>query len=350
MSGLRSGWRFKLWFLPFVLLATLALADSPASAAQIGPRYGGIEFYGSSQVSKQELEKIIGLKPGASLQQVDRAVQRLKEKLAFRHVPATVQVVEVPPDKIFIVVDVTDTATDTSAPTRRLRNPRHIYVSSEKPFLLMDQLESRLERLSNEGRPWREELRQGLKYYTDEPANQIVDQIVRQVPDMRDEIIAVTESDPDSNRRRRAVELLHWAGGIPNTTYRLIPAIDDADGGVRAAVARYMFPRFELLPDAFPFAKLVEAYSRQINRPTHQDRTKGLYCLLAIAGQRPDMIDNIQLYDETRIKKLAEDSTIPTVKDPAQQLLAVFAKQAAKPPQQAVPPPPPEGEQDAAGF
>ena len=123
-----------------------------------------------------------------------------------------------------------------------------------------------------------------------------------------------------------------------------MPALDDADPEVRAEVARWMFSRLDTLPDNFPFDELAEAFSRELTRPSHQDRSKALYCLLAICGQHADLIPAIQEFNEERVKKLADTSVIPTIKDPAAKLLAVFShapeirRQMAAPPADQQPP------------
>ncbi|MBI4534290.1 MAG: hypothetical protein HY711_10140, partial [Candidatus Melainabacteria bacterium] len=121
-------------------------------------------------------------------------------------------------------------------------------------------------------------------------------------------------------------ELLNWAGATPDTSTQLIPALDDADHNVRASVARYLFPRLETLPDDFPFQDLLEALSRQLNRPSHQDRSKALYCLLALCKQHPDLTRAAKVFDEDRVKQLAQESTIPAIKEPAVELSRLFAK------------------------
>ncbi|HEY9868426.1 MAG TPA: hypothetical protein V6D08_04620 [Candidatus Obscuribacterales bacterium] len=323
-----------LSLLLFLLLGFAGAAPQALCASRYGLRFAGVEFYGSSQITRAEIQKYLALKPGATMEQATRAVDRLKKQLELRHVNSKVQVVSAPPDKFYVVVDVSDSAADP-VPTRRLKEPRHVLVRSERPFILLDQLESRLQKLTDEGRPWSENIKDGVKYFSDEPANVIVEQLARQVPDMRLELLAVIASDPDPNRRRKAVQLLSWAGAIPETTYYLIPALDDADSDVRAEVARYMFSRFEMLPDNFPFQMLVEAVSRQLSRNSHQDRTKALYCLLALAGQKPQLVNSIKIFNEERIKQLAEASVIPSVRDPAQQLLSRFAAQPPAPARQA---------------
>ncbi len=309
------------WLLVLSALSVPRLLAAKSSQ----PGFAGLEFYGSSQISRSELEKYLALRPGARLEQIAKAVDRLNLKLAERHVNSSVEIVQGGPLEVFVVVGVVDSSTEAAAPTRHLRQQRHVQLSTEKPFLLLDELNARLEKLSDEGRPWSEQMRSGLRYFSDERANQTADEIVHLVPDMRAELLAVTESDPDPSRRRRAVELLNWAGSIPNTFGRLVPALDDADAGVRAATARYMFSRLELLPDDYPFDTLAESFSRLLGRPTHQDRSKALYCLLALCLQRPELITNVKVFDEERVKHLSETSNINSIKGAADKLLAVFA-------------------------
>lgn len=306
-----------------VVYCLAVLSFPPAAAKTNGASYAGLEFYGSSQLSRLELEKYLSLKPGAALEQIGRAVDRLNRKLEERHLAAQVEIVEGSPGRIFVVVDVSDNT--NLAPTRHLKHPRHVAVTTEKPFLLLDQLNDRLQKLTDTNRPWSEQVRSGLKYYTDEPANQIAEELIALVPDMRAELLAITESEPDNNRRRRAVELLSWAGSVPDTSRRLMPALDDADSSVRAAVARYLFPRLELLPPDFPYDDLVEAFSRMLSRPSHQDRTKALYCLLALVSQRPNLILNAKVFDEEKVKQLDDNSHIASIKSACDQLLNRFA-------------------------
>jgi hypothetical protein len=306
--------------------------------------FAGIEFYGSSQVSRSELDRYLGLKPGARLEQISKAVDRLNKKLAERHINSYVEIVEGGPSTVYVVVSVSDSQSD-AAPTRHLKHPRHVQLTTDKPLLLLDELDTRLEKLSDGGRPWSEQLRSGLKYYTDEPANQIVEQETQLVPGMRDELIAVVESDPDPSRRRRAIQLLSWAGSIPDTSRRILPALDDADPSVRVETARYLFPRMELLPDDFPYDQLLASFSRLLNRPTHQDRSKALYCLLALCSQHPDLIGAAKDADEEKVKNLASTSQLQSIKAAADQLLARFANPPTIP-QRANS----EGGYDASGF
>ncbi len=309
----------------FVAVGVALFAALNALAAETGDAYKGVEYFGSSQLTTMELEKILALKPGANLAAIEKALDRLEKTLEARHIPNNVEVVAGQPGTIYIAVDVLDSSNET-VPTRKLKNPRHVLVRSEKPFLVLDQLTKRLEKLTEEGRSWSESYRDGSKYYSDEPSNQYVAEIERFAPDMREELLAVVESDPDANRRKKAVELLGWAGETPYTTNRLTDAFDDSDPKVRVAAIRYVFPRLNLLPDEYPYIRLIQAASRELNRPSHQDRSKALYVLLWLAKKNVLFVRDIKGYNEARLKQLASDSVLPTVKVPAQQLLAIIAE------------------------
>lgn len=312
--------------IPKILLSLtiwISIASSVAASAPLGDKYSGIEYFGSSQVSRLEIEKILGLKPGASVAAVEKALERLSSQLEARHIPNNIEVVAGAPGTVYIAIDVLDSSVD-SMPTRKLRSPRHVLVRSEKPFMILQQLNDRLEKLSSEGRTWTETYTDGLKYYSDEPANQCVAEIIRFAPDMQDELLAVVESDPDPSRRSKAIDLLGWSGNVPQTAYRLIDAMDDSDPKVRANAIRYIFPRLSMLPEEFAYDRLIAAASRELYRPSHQDRSKGLAMLLALARINVLFVRQIKELDETRVKQLADESILPTVKNPAQQLKTVI--------------------------
>lgn len=306
-------------------LCLYLLSAQATRCAEVGDTYKGLEYFGSSQMTTMELEKILALKPGSSLAQVQRALDKLDKVLESKHMPNNLEMVAGEPGTVYIAVDILDSSSET-VPTRKLKNPRHVLVRSEKPFLMLDEMTKRLDKLTEEGRQYSETYRDGSKYYSDEPANQYIAEIERFAPDMKEELLAVVESDPDATRRRKAVELLGWAGDVPYVANRLTDAFDDSDPKVRVAAIRYVFPRLSMLPEDYPFIRLIEAASRELNRPSHQDRSKALYVLLWLAKKNVLWVRDIKELDLARLKQLASDSVLPTVKVPAQQLLAIIAE------------------------
>lgn len=328
---LKKYFQFSCNIFSIICLSSLFLTTAAHGRGADKAGFAGVEYYGSSQVSKLELEKMLGLHPGASPEAIENALVRLKKQLDARHLEAHAEVVTASPGVLYVVVDVEDSSIE-QAPTRRLREPRHVEVRTEKPFLLLNDLHARLDEVRSQGRPLTEALKDGYPYYSDEPANQVVADILKYAPVMRDELIAVTESDPNPVRRCQAIELLGWSGSTDNTALRLMPALDDMDPFVRAETARYLFPRLGLLSPSFPFENLAAAFGRQITRPSHEDRSKGLYCLLSLCMQHSDLIKQVSADDDKRIHELIDTSALPSVKIPAEKLVALFAADASKKP------------------
>lgn len=298
------------------------LRNSAAHAASDELKYAGLEYFGSSQITRKEIEQILRLKVGGSSRNVEQAVARLRKTLDDRHLIAVVDSVATGPG-VFVVADIEETKEDL--PMRVLENPHHVRVQSEKPSLLLIKLDERLEKLILEGRKSAESYPGGVKMYSDEPANQLVEELRRFGPPMRDEWLSIVVSDPDPVRRVEAIRLLNWAGKFEDTCARLVPALDDSSHLVRGEVVRFIFPRLRYLSDSFPFNELAAALCRQIMRPSHEDRSKGLYCIIALLRMRPLLTAPMKQCAEQKIRTLADESIIPTVKEPAQQLLKTFS-------------------------
>jgi len=316
-------------FIGIFLLLTLALSISSAQlTAAEGYRYAGLEFFGSSQITRQEIESLLKLKPGAPLASIEKAAANLKRQLDAKRVSSNIQLVEAPSDQMFLVVDVSDASTFQTTPSRRLTNPHSVRVSDERPFLLLAQLHDRLFQLEEEGRPYSLKLKDGVRHYSDEPANLIIEDLLTLVPPIRKELFEIIGSDPNASRRDQSIELLEFGGSVPETAYELISALDDADYTVRARATRYIYPRLDLLPDDFPYDLLAAALARQICRPSHQDRSKGLHLLLALAARRPELVDPLHDSCLEKLKELTDKSRIDTVKDPSLKLLTIISRSA----------------------
>lgn len=298
------------------------LRNSAAYAADDELKYAGLEYFGSSQISRKEIEQILRLKVGGSSRNVEQAVARLRKTLDDKHLIAVVDSVATGPG-VFVVADIEDSKEDL--PMRVLDNPHHVRVASEKPSLLLMKLDERLEKLNFEGRKSAETYPGGVKMYSDEPANQLVEELRRFGPPMRDEWLTIVVSDPDPLRRVEAIRLLNWAGNYEDTCAKLVAALDDSSHLVRGEVVKFIFPRLRYLSENFPFNELAAALCRQIMRPSHEDRSKGLYCIIALLRMRPLLTAPMKQCAEKRIRTLADESIIPTVKAPAQQLLATFS-------------------------
>lgn len=307
-----------------------------SSYAADGMKYSGLEFYGSSQMTRDELEKALHLRPGASEKSVESSAESLRKKIDKMRLQANVQIVVDPPDKLVMVVDFEDKP-GHGVPTRTLKQPHHVSTQSEKPELLLQKLRARIDRLNQEGRDWKDSYPDGVRMFSDEPANQIVTELRRYCPTMREEFLEITISDPDYQRRCDAIELLNWGGKYVDTCTQLIGSIDDSHLDVRSAADEFIFARLRNLPDDFPYDELAMSLVRQLKRNSHSDRNKAIHFITALARQYPSMIPGFRRACEKDVERFANESQISTLRKTAGELLLVLRTPPPAPPPAKIP-------------
>jgi hypothetical protein len=309
-----------------LLFGLPACLDVPSSAclaaSQPKARYLGLEFLGSSQVSQLEIEKYLGLKTGSYVTNPVKNIEKLNNELVKRNLEANIELVPQGDDSFILAVDIIDH--NSGLPTRRLRFPRHVQVTTEKPFQILEELRIRQDKLEEGGRPVNSTYQQGVKTFEDEPMNQLCQQMLKYVPGMQNEIIEVIHSDPDPKRRLNAIGLLNWSGNFPQALTELLPALDDADSSVRSATARFYAARLDLLPKEFSLSDLVDSLNRQLQRPSHSDRQAALSCLNKLSKTKPKSGKFIKTLSEANIKKISKQSQVPSVRDTANQILSTL--------------------------
>ncbi|MEZ4486572.1 MAG: HEAT repeat domain-containing protein [Cyanobacteriota/Melainabacteria group bacterium] len=306
-----------------VLLAALAFSLLPLPG--YAWEYAGLEFFGSSQLTKDEIDKMLHLGRGSSIEKMEKAKERLEQKIEKLKLFANIQIVTADSDRAYVSVDLIEVG-DDMIPTRKLPNPHHVTTRSEKPELLLARLNARLDELTATGRDWKTIYKGGIKLYSDEPANQLVEEIRRFAPTMKPDWLAVVSNDPDPERRIQAIELLNWSGDSVDTCYRLIGAIDDSNYRVRGAATRFIFDRLDLLPHDFPFEDLMHALCRQIGRPSHEDRVKSAYLMFAILNRKPLLTGMASECAGKQVDIYAEKSVIPTLRSIAERLKTKFSQ------------------------
>lgn len=307
----------------FLSCASILLLACPLFAADRGGGYAGVEFLGSSLISRPEIDRALRLRPGASYENTIKAVDRLKLELDKKLVKANVDIIPAGAE-FFVSVDVIDTGL-AALPNRHLEDPHHIGLPNEKPFVVLEELRTRLQKLDAEGRTASESYQNGFKIYSDFACTRIGERLSHELEGQSPYLFRILASDPNNERRAAVVEMLNWAVDPVKNCQALIPALDDSDAGVRMGAAKYIWARVGLLPDNFPFDALLEGLSRQLSRPSHHDRIRAMAALAALAKRDSDNITAIKTFDEARLKEIAGCSVIPSVQELARQLLAVCA-------------------------
>lgn len=329
-------------FTKLICISCLLLFLAAGNLAQAAERtggYAGLEFLGSSLISKMELEKILRLKPGATYENIVKAVDKLKLALDAKAVKAMVEIVPDGAD-FYVSVDVLDTGFNNTIVNRRLENPRHIGVPNEKPFVLLAELKERLQKLVDEGRPTDEFYQNGMRCFSDVACMRTSEKIAQEEEGMRPYLLRILLSEPNGERRAQAAELMNWIPDPVGNCAELIPALDDSDMRVRMVAAKYLWAQIKNLPDGFPFDLLLEGLSRELSRQTYHDRVRAMSALLALAKRDNDSVTGIKTFDEARFKEIASSSTIPAVQALANQLLKVCSS----------PPPMKNVQTDSSGY
>lgn len=316
--------KWKSTLAKICISLTLLVSALPAFSSNENGAYAGLEFFGSQQMSREEVERFLGVRNGASYKSVASAVERLKRALKARNMEANIQIVSGDGSDIYVSVDIL--GDENEMPSRILQDPHQVNFRSEEPVQLLGKLHERLDFLEAQGRPANEEMRDGVKYYSDEPCNQLVKELIRHCEPMREELLYLIDHDPNAVRRNCAAELLSWSGEIPDTARRLLPAVDDVDLCVRTTVTRYLFKSLPFLPDDFPYADMVDVYSRDLARPSHDDRSKSLYMLLALLKKRPELVRQVRSLDDKRIQQLKNRSLLPSIKLACAQFDRIFTR------------------------
>lgn len=270
-----------------------------------------------------ELDKILRLRPGATVDSTSKAVEKLKLVLDQKAVKANLDII---PDggNCFVSVDVVETGLNAIA-NRHLDNPRHIALPNERPFTLLEEVKARLQKLADEGRAATESYQNGFKVFSDFACTRTAELLAGELDGQSPYLFRILASDPNNERRAAAVEMLNWTVDPVKNCLALIPALDDSDMRVRMAAAKYIWARINLLPDDFPFDSLLEGLTRQLSRPSHHDRVRAMAALMALAKRDSDSITGIKTFDESRLQEIASNSVIPSVQNLARQLLAVCA-------------------------
>lgn len=333
------------------MLLTLTASVAAAVSADSKDGFCGIEFLGSSQLTRAEIQKFLGLKQGASPEAVLKAVSRLESALEAKRVKTNIEIVSGSEGRLYVAVDVVNPGSSEAIQTRKLSFPRHVRLLNEKPFTLLADLKTRQIKLNVlEDRPIAERYENGMKYFSDEPCNRLAEREIKELDGQESGLYQIIESDPDASRRSNAIELLNWTPDYLQNCTVLLPALADSDVHVRTQAVKYIWARITLLPDDYPYDQLSEMLCHELRLPSHTDRSKALALLLALCRHHPASIWEIKESREAGIKEIAETSIIPNIQKMASEL-ATLCQNAPAPPVKPVYPAPNSAPKDSsAGF
>ncbi len=316
--------------------ALLVLAGATAAPAQeITWTWTGVEILGNHKVSRAEIEKLIKVPVGEPYHRGDPpfwtdACAEIKKKFDFASVDCGDKPLRVfDGRKAFLVVDIVEKGNEKvlkfrSAPTGS------VAFADEEMYSLSEVLSSRTGAAGMRGHYYVESSDKGYLTYTDpsglnDDLSPNVDRLAEIVPKHRDNLFDILRHDKDPKNRQVAANLLNWVGGDAEATLReALPMLDDPDAGVRNNLSRYMTNFVAKVKTKSLRHQLIDAFVEEIQRPSHGDRNKGLFDLLAIAKAWPADKAYIKRRGGAAIKYLEDNSILFNVQGAADELLELL--------------------------
>lgn len=296
--------------------------------------WSGYEIHGNHQIdTKQILRTLPKRRLGRRIDKntklrVENATKSLQEKYALPFAGGALFrfIGQNETHQAFGVIDIVEKG-DENRCTYREINARELTLATQEILDLHQQLYGRMRDLFNQGIAVVETY--GTDYLdipNDPECHKLCLQLSRLVPSHKTNILEVLEFHADKDTRAIAANLLCWTRqDLEQTIAQVNSLLDDPSSSVRNNISRFMIPYIGRIYGAYIKHPLIRNLLVQLDRPSHYDRNKAIYCLLSIA-QRSAFLDRqyIKTHGEKLIKKIAATSLLPNVKEPAEQLLALI--------------------------
>ena len=185
-------------------------------------------------------------------------------------------------------------------------------------------LKKRLWELFNLGNPPLENTDKGFLDYDDPQMHSEVLKLVAEAPKYRGQILEVLHSHQSFERRMEAADLLNWAGDSTESVEAVYGWLDDPHYAVRNQLSRFLMAFAKDVTDKSLRIELVATFLFQLERPSHGDRNKALYCLLSLATHHPHVRPFMNAIGGEKIRVIAAKSILSNVKEPAEELLKLL--------------------------
>ncbi len=314
-------------YLASVLLFFGLLAVLPAaSCADEAPQWTwtGFEVVGQRTSTRDEILASPPVELGTPYDYDRDAIgawcRELEERLDLHH--ARCSPVRFAGGEAYLVVNVVEKGDEHRT---RLRPPPEgeVTLATAEIRELFEQLESRQWALFEQGKPPRESSDEGYLDYDDEEMHGYVVRLRELLPPHRENLFEVIARDRDAEKRGAAARLLNWAGDTAESIARVHPYLDDPSVLVRNNLARFMLHYVDQVESAEVRRSVIGALADMLERPSHADRNKAVYGLLNLAKARADDRAYVLEAAGESLERLAEQSILVNVRDPAQELLAL---------------------------
>ncbi len=320
--------------IPVGLVVLLACLTRAAAADDAPWTWAGLEILGNHHVPRAEIEKLIVIPASGEWRKGDPPVWKescaaVKERFGFAEVLCPDKPLRVfGGRKAYLIVDVVEKGSEAvmkfrDAPTGT------VPFANDEMVRICQETDTKTMAAGMAGDGYSETGTKGYLFYEDksgkkEDLTAAVERLAFLVPQYRDNLFAILREEADVNARRLAATLLNWAGDVDHTMRETLPLLDDPDDGVRNNLSRFMIHFSGQVKSRRLRHRMIDAFVQELDLPSHYDRNKGLYNLLAIAQAQPDERGYILEHGGDSIRYLGENSILFNVRDPARDLLALL--------------------------
>jgi len=288
-------------------------------------KWAGVEIIGNKTIARNEILKLTPIKISSSyLQNVNewnKWCSTIKDKFDFVYTHCSAVIFS--DSKAFLTVNIVEKGEEHRIKFRQ--SPKEDIeladINTRKTFKL---LQERMWQLFKLGNPPKEDALNGYLMYDDKKMAHYVKNLLKLVPNHRKNLIEVIEKDKNEIKRGEAATLLNWAQNNVLNISKIYSLLDDPSSLVRNNISRFMLHYFSQVRNKDLKHKIIKALALQLERPTHGDRNKAIFCLLEIAKSDEKTLPYIKKYSLPEIKYLSKSSILYNVQDPAIELLKLI--------------------------
>ena len=168
-------------------------------------------------------------------------------------------------------------------------------------------------------------------YPDSEEMSALVDEMRATFPPHRQALIEVLKHSRSTQARAHAATALNWSGDVLDSISQIYMLTDDPAVLVRNNISRFMLHYLQYHPDKAVRGAVIDSLLVQMTFPSHADRNKALYGLLALAQSAPADRGFIEQKGRAEIERIAKQSILDNVGGVAKQLLDLFDQPETKP-------------------
>lgn len=311
---------FKMFVsIVLVLIATQVLAEQKTW------RWENYEVIGYEKLSRADVLQNLPINIGDEYVEDQQLwaswCSELKHKLALPYTYCSaIRFIDF---KAYFVIDIVEKGQERRIQFRP--NPtQDIELADAEVREVYTKLYDRLWSLFNRGIPVKEMAEKGYLDFDDPEMHDLVVTLIKLVPPHRQNILEVLRGSRDSQKRADAANLLNWLLGPERNIEIIYKYLDDPNFVVRNNVSRFMLHYFTFVKNNWVRKRVIRSLAVQLSRPSHMDRNKAVMGLLEIARVFPEDCKTIRRYAFDWIAKVANQSILSNVKDPAVTLLELI--------------------------